>query len=86
MSIRITVLNLRIFRQTFFSSLWKSYLVLRENRLLANFGSPAHLAETLPEIESVKMDSEHAKFCDISKKNGQIVHFGSILVGLLFAD
>ena len=52
LSIRITALNLGIFGQTFFSTLWKSCLVLQKN----SFGGPIPMWPTLGRILSGHSD------------------------------
>ena len=55
-----------------------------KNRLLAIFGSPAHLAWTPPKIENAKNGLLICKILGQYQKNGQNLHLGSILASLLF--
>ena len=57
-----------------------------ENRLLPNFGSPAHLAWTPQKIENAKNELFICKILGQYQKNGQNLHLGSILASLLFVD
>ena len=55
-----------------------------KNRLLAIFGSPAHLAWTPQKIENAKYGLLKCKILGQYQKNCQNLHLGSILAGLLF--
>ena len=55
-----------------------------KNRLLAIFGSPAHLAWTPPKIENARNRLLICKILGQYQKNGQNLHLGSILASLLY--
>ena len=55
-----------------------------KNRLLAIFGSPAHLAWTPPKIENAINGLLICKILGQHQKSGQNSYLGSILVSLLF--
>ena len=55
-----------------------------KNRLLAIFGSPAHLAWTPPKIKNAKNRLLKCKILGQYQKIGQNLHLRSILASLLF--